>query len=66
MNTNKQNKQLTNIFSCFVAGMVFFSAFLQNCFLCWNHLNGDVMPTLDMALLCSSREGSDLGCKDLV
>ena len=37
------------------------TAFLQNCFLCWDRWNGDVRPTLDMALLCSSRAGSDLG-----
>ena len=38
------------------------SAFLRNCFLCWDCWNGDVMPTLDVALLYSSRAGSDLGC----
>ena len=41
---------------------LFFSAFLQNCFLCWDSWNGDMMPTLDAALLCSSKTGSDLGC----
>ena len=40
---------------------LFFFAFLQNCFLCWDRWNGDVTPTLDMALLCSSRAGTDLG-----
>ena len=39
----------------------FFSNLLQNCFLCWDHGNGDVTPKLDAALLCSSRVGSDLG-----
>ena len=37
------------------------SAFLRNCFLCWDRWNGDVTPTLDAALLCCSRAGSDLG-----
>ena len=37
------------------------SAFLRNCFLCWDHWNGDVMPILDAALLCSSRADTDLG-----
>ena len=37
------------------------SAFLGNCFLCWDRWNGDVMPTLDAALLCSSRAGLDPG-----
>ena len=36
------------------------SAFLQNCFLCWDRWNNDVTPTLDATLLCSSRAGSDL------
>ena len=30
-------------------------------FLCWDRGNGDVPPTLDATLLCSSRAGSDLG-----
>ena len=30
-------------------------------FLGWDRRNGDVKPTLDTALLCSSRVGSDLG-----
>ena len=38
----------------------FLSAFLWNCFLCWDRWNGDVTPTLDAALLCSSRAGSDI------
>ena len=38
-----------------------FSAFLRNFFLCWDCWNGDMMPTLDRALLCSSRASSDLG-----
>ena len=38
----------------------FLSAFLHNCFLCWDRWNSDVMPTLDAALL-SSKVGSDLG-----
>ena len=37
------------------------SALLRNCFLCWDRWNGDMMPTLDAAQLCSSRVGSDLG-----
>ena len=37
------------------------SAFLQNCFLCWDSWNDDVPPTLDAALLCSSRAGFDMG-----
>ena len=37
------------------------SAFLWNYFLCWDRWNGDVTPTLDGALLFSSRVGSDLG-----
>ena len=37
------------------------SPFLQNCFLWWDLRNGDMTPTLDAALLCSSRAGSDLG-----
>ena len=32
-----------------------------NCFLCWDRWNGDLMPTLDAALLCRSRAGSNLG-----
>ena len=31
----------------------FLSAFLQNCFLCWDRWNRDVMPTLDTTLLSS-------------
>ena len=38
-----------------------FSAYLWNCFLCWDCWNGDVTPTLDTALLFSSKAGSDLG-----
>ena len=30
-------------------------------FLCWDRWNGDVTPTLDAALLSSSRAGADLG-----
>ena len=40
---------------------LFLSSFLRNSFLCWDRWNGDVTPTLDAALLCSSRAGSDLG-----
>ena len=40
---------------------LFLSALLRNCFLCWDHGNGDVPPTFGAALLCSSRAGSDLG-----
>ena len=39
------------------------SALLRNCFLCWDGWKVDVMPTLDAALLCSSRAGFDLGCE---
>ena len=31
------------------------------CFLCWDHWHGDRTPTLDAALICSFRAGSDLG-----
>ena len=41
--------------------LFFLSALLRDCSLCWDRWNGTVMPTLDAALLCSSREGSDLG-----
>ena len=37
------------------------SGFLRNCFLCRDCWNSEVMHTLDVALLCSSRAGSDLG-----
>ena len=37
------------------------STLLQNCFLYWDRGNGGVPPLLDAALLCSSKEGSDLG-----
>ena len=37
------------------------STFLWNCFLCWDRWNGDLPPTLDTALLCISRAGTDLG-----
>ena len=40
-----------------------FFIILRNCFLCCDCWNSDVMPTLDAALLCSSRVGSDLGLK---
>ena len=36
---------------------LFLSAYLRNCFLCWDRWNRDVMPTLDAAMLCSSRAG---------
>ena len=39
----------------------FLSDLFRNCFLRWDHGNGDVPPTLDAALQCSSRAGSDLG-----
>ena len=35
---------------------IFLSAFLLICLLCWHHWSSDVMPTLDAALLCSSRQ----------
>ena len=41
--------------------VIFLSTFLWNCFLCQDRWNGDVMPILDGALLCSSWAGSDLG-----
>ena len=44
---------------CFFIFLLY--AFLRNCFLCWDLWNGDVMPTLDAALLSSMRAGSDLG-----
>ena len=37
------------------------SAFHRNCFLCQDRWKGDMIPSLDAALLCSSRAGSDLG-----
>ena len=37
------------------------SALLQNCFLSWDRWNDNVTPTLDAALLCNSRVGSNLG-----
>ena len=39
----------------------FLSALLRSCFLCWDRWNGEVTPTNDAALLCSSRVGFDLG-----
>ena len=36
----------------------FLSAFLRNCFLCWDCGNSDMPPTFDADLLCSSRAGS--------
>ena len=44
----------------------FLYAFLQNCFLGWDHWNGVVTPTLDVALLCNSRAGSDLDILNLL
>ena len=41
--------------------LTFLIFLLWNCFLCLDCWNGDVTPTLDEALLCSSRAGSDLG-----
>ena len=41
---------------------IFLSALLRNCFLHYDCWNGDARPTLDAALLCSSRADSDLGC----
>ena len=41
--------------------IIFLSALLWNCYQCWDRWNGDVTPTLDVALLCSSNVGSDLG-----
>ena len=40
---------------------LFFIRIPRNCFLCQDCWNGDVMPTFDAALLCSSRAGADLG-----
>ena len=42
-----------------VTGSFLWSALFWNCFLCWDRRNGDVMATLDAALLCSSRAGSN-------
>ena len=42
---------------------IFLSALVWNCFLCWDWWNSDTTATLDAALLCSSRAGSNLGCK---
>ena len=44
--------------------MFFLTAFLQNCFLCWDRWNGDMTLTLDAALLCSSRAGSEVVSPD--
>ena len=38
----------------------FLSALLPDCSLCWDHWNSTVTPTLDAALLSSSR-AADLG-----
>ena len=43
-----------------ITNLNFLSAFFRNCFLCWDRWNGDLMPTLKAALLCSSRAGYDL------
>ena len=45
----------TSFFVCFNYRPSSFS------FLCWDHWNNDMKPTLDTALLCSSRAVSDLG-----
>ena len=45
----------------FWSNLRFFLSPFRNCFLYWDLWNGDVMPTLDEALLCSSRAGADLG-----
>ena len=47
--------------SCYLVCFFKLSTFLRNCFLFWDHWNGDVMPTLDTTLLCSSREGFGSG-----
>ena len=53
---------LPNWFSCLgTKSFSIFFSFLLNYFLCRDRWNGDVTPTLDVALLCSSRAGSDLG-----
>ena len=43
----------------------FLSACLRNCFLCWDHWNSDVTPTLDAALLCSSSDQIDAVSGDI-
>ena len=47
-----------SFFMLFYLCFILLSAFLRNCFLCWDRWSGDVMPTIDTALLCSSRAGS--------
>ena len=44
-----------------VVTIFFKSVLLRICFLCWDRGNGDVPPTLDADVLCSSRAGSGLG-----
>ena len=39
----------------------FLSALLRDCSLCWDYWNGMMTPTLEAALLSSSRAGADLG-----
>ena len=61
-------KALTHVRSLYLVQLksdlfIFVSVLLQNCFMCRDQCNGDMRPTLDVALLCSSRAGSDLGCE---
>ena len=49
------------VFQILDQSVVFLSALLWNCFLCWDRGNGAVPPTLNAARWCSFRAGSDLG-----
>ena len=48
---------MLRILTCPYFNLLFLSAFLRNCFLCWDRWNGDMIPTLNVALLCRSRVG---------
>ena len=59
-------KALTHVRSLYLVQLksdlfIFLSVLLQNFFMCRDRCNGDMRPTLDTALLCSSRADSDLG-----
>ena len=41
--------------------LLLLSAFLRNCFLCWDCWYSDMTHALEAALLCSYRAGTDLG-----
>ena len=58
---NNPGSQAYYLFLKCVFFVFFLSTLLQDCSLCWDCWNGTVAPTLDAALLCSSRAGTDLG-----